>query len=159
MSKKEPALKHALPFDKSLSFKQFLISHLGILLIGLFYLGVLYFFLNEGKIFCCVNSSLKDYIPVTTTPSSFSLEINSPDDEAAVFEKSIVISGTSSPLATIIIASSSETVGLETSNKGEFSKVFSLNPGLNLITITAFDQNGNKKQDFRTVYYSQEKLP
>lgn len=117
-------------------------------------LAGLYYFLNKDfKRF-----SFQNYQPVTTEPISFNLEISNPEDEILVFEDSLVISGTTSPLSTILISVNDEDFGLEASSKSQFSTVVSLQNGLNRLQVTAIDQEGNTKTDQRTVYYSEEKI-
>ncbi len=91
--------------------------------------------------------------------NSFNLQINNPDDELLVFNRSLLVSGTTSPNAAIIVTDNDNDSGFSTDSEGNFSQVITLEGGLNLLTIDAFDSSGNTKQVKRTVYYSQEQLP
>lgn len=141
--------------NKVLSLKTFFFSSFTILLLGLVFLGGFYFIVNGDQI---NKPILKGYLPVTTKPTSFILEITNPDDELLVFDKSQVISGKTSPRATVIISSGESNMGLQADIKGEFSKVFVLSKGLNEISIAAFNSSGNSKVVSRTIYYSEEKI-
>ncbi len=141
--------------DKVLSTKMFVISQLLILLISLLFLGALFWVLYWDKF---IPAPLSGYIPVTTKPASFSLEITAPDDEVFVTEKDILITGTSLPYATIIISNGDNNLGLSADSRGEFSKVVELNEGLNEIVVGGFDEKGNSDTQTRTVYYSQDEV-
>ncbi|MBI3486331.1 hypothetical protein HY025_05340 [Candidatus Daviesbacteria bacterium] len=141
--------------DKTLSPKTFIISHLLILLLSLNFLVGLYYILNKDQLSASV---FQNYRPVTIKPVSFSMDVTSPDDETLVFDKSIVISGKTSPKATVIISSDDSNLGLQANGSGEFSQVIELSKGLNNFTIAAFDEKGNTKQVTRTIFYSEDKL-
>jgi hypothetical protein len=143
-----------------ISTKTFLLSHIVLLIFGLIFLFGLSYILNDGKLFCCKTDALQNYLPVTKKPSSIELNITGPDDEQLLYEKSIIFKGKTTPLAILLLTnlSTGENLGFEASNKGDFSKVVTLKDGLNEFTITAFDSEGNKKSEIRTVYYSVEKL-
>ena len=138
-----------------LSTKQFILSNLTILILSLIFLGGLYFVLYSDKF---NDTLIKQYLPVTTKPISFNLDITNPDDELLVFDKSQVISGKTGPRTNVIISLSEQNIGLQANGNGEFSKVIVLSKGLNEITIAAFDSEGNSKTVSRTIYYSEEKL-
>ena len=141
--------------NKIISAKTFILSHLALLIIGLTFFISLSIYLNPDYFKA---KNLKDYLPVTTKPISFNLDINNPEDELLLFENSTLISGKTSPNATVVISSEDFDIGMQTNNQGEFSKLIELSEGINLIQITAFDQNGNSKEAIRTIYYSKEKL-
>ncbi|MBI2011766.1 hypothetical protein HYS91_03285 [Candidatus Daviesbacteria bacterium] len=138
-----------------LSAKSFVLSQLGILIVSLVFLGTLYYFLNQDNF---LKSAIEDYLPVTTRPLSFTLDLNSPEDELLTFEKTILIAGKTSPFSTVIITSSNNDVGLEANSQGEFSNSFELTEGLNLITVASFDKDGNAKSLTRSIYYSKEEI-
>lgn len=98
------------------------------------------------------------YIPVSKEPTSFSLEINSPEDDLLSFDQNVVISGKTAPFATVIIVNGSFTTGFDAGSKGDFSKVFTLNEGPNSLYITAFDKTGTTKTVIKNIYYSKEAL-
>lgn len=140
--------------NKKLSTRTFVLSHITILIAGLGFLAGLYFFLNsDNKVAEWVRSG-----PLTSRPTSFSLDLTSPDDNILVFEKNVTISGKTTPKASVIISVNDHDLGFEANILGDFSKVISLEPGLNEISINAFDNLGNSKNVQRTIYYSEEKL-
>lgn len=139
--------------DKVLSTKAFIISQILILLISLIFLGGLYFVLYWDRF---VPESLQSYIPVTTKPVSFSLEVTTPDDEVYVTEKDLLITGRTLPYSTIVISNADNNLGLVADSRGEFSKVVELSEGLNEIIVGGFDEKGNSDTATRTVYFSPE---
>ena len=143
-----------LPKDVTLSTKTFIISHTIIFLSGLIFFGGLYYILYQEKF----QPPQADYNPVTKVPVSLFLEISSPEDNVLVYEDNIVISGKTGPETTVIISSQDNDTGLQASKDGEFSKVFQLSRGANIIEVTAFDTEGNSKTVTRSVYYSEEKI-
>ena len=96
--------------------------------------------------------------PVTKAPVSFDLEVSGPEDEILVFDKSVLVSGTTSPNAQVIVTNGSNSKEVDADSQGEFSQLTALTPGLNYIFVSAFDDQGSTKQLERTVYYSEEKL-
>jgi hypothetical protein len=96
--------------------------------------------------------------PVTSKPVSFELQINSPDDETISFDRTILISGKTTPQAVVIISTPSQDQIADANLLGGFSKEISLDPGLNVLYISSFDLQGNSKQIKKTIYYSAEKL-
>lgn len=141
--------------NRKLSTKFFVLSQILILIVGLAFLAGIYYIVNIRGV---TTDKLKQYNPVTTAPKSFNLEINNPDDAILVSDKSIVISGNTTPGSTVIVTQGSNNIGLEANSKGEFSTILNLTPGVNAINITAFDALGNTKSDSRTIYQSEDKL-
>ena len=103
-------------------------------------------------------ANIQRYNPVTKEPVSLFLEITSPEDDILVSDANLVISGNTTPNATLIISSNQNDVGLEASKNGEFSRVFPLTPGANIIEINAFDSEGNIKTITKSVYFTEEKI-
>ena len=99
-----------------------------------------------------------DYNPVSREPTSFDLEINSPDDNSLVFDSSVVISGKTSPDSAVLISNEDDNSAVQSDNEGNFAKVINLTPGANPITITAYDNQGDIKQIQRSIYYSDTSL-
>lgn len=118
-----------------------------------FFIG-LRIYINKGY----VKSVWQESQPVTRERKEFILLVSSPDDNIVTAEKTILIQGTSSPKATIIISTETQDSVLEGSNDGSFSKNVALTGGLNKITVSAFDENGEMKREERVVYYSAEQL-
>lgn len=143
-----------------LSTSHFVYSHIFILILSLIFLGGLYFVLNKDQFLS--TGTVLQYIPVTRKPTTFNLEINNPENELLSYSRTTVLSGTTSAKTTvlIIVEGSSETYDVvEANTKGEFQRTITLLPGLNTITVTAVDGDGNTKSEERIVYYSEEVLP
>lgn len=143
-----------MPKDYVLSTKTFIISHIVILLSALFFFGGLYYILYQDKF----QPSFNTYNPVTREPVSLFLEIANPQDEILVYEESLLISGKTGPEFPVIISGSKDDYGLQSGKDGQFSRILNLSPGVNIIEITAFDPDGNRKTVTKSVYYSEEKL-
>lgn len=142
------------PQDFVLSTKAFVISHAIILLAGLLFFAGLYYILYQDKF----SAQDLNYNPVTKEPVSLFLEISNPEDEALVYEDNILISGKTGSDLTVIISSNSNDAGLQSGKDGQFSKVLSLDKGVNIIEITAFDSEGNSKTVVKSVYFSEEEI-
>lgn len=152
--------KKASIFEVFISTKTFIITHILLLIFGLgIFLGLAYY-LNGSFLICCKQSEFEKYIPVTKKPSSLSLNLTNPDEELLVFNKSLIVSGSTSENTTVIIANvtTKQTIGVETNQKGDFSKVVYLDKGLNELIVAAFDLQGNFKTEERTIFYAEEKL-
>lgn len=105
-----------------------------------------------------IKSGIKNYLPVSKPVTAFKLEITNPDEDILVFDKNIIVSGRTNPESSIIISLQNSNYGIEADKEGQFSKVISLKSGVNNITITAFDNEGNSKQELRSVYFTEEKI-
>lgn len=143
-----------MPKDKVLSTKTFVVSHLLILVLALSFFGGLYYILYEDRF----KESLPDYNPVTREPVSLFLDISTPEDDILVHDGNLIISGKTGPEYAVIISSSLADVGLQSGKDGQFSKVFPLSLGANIIEIVSFDPEGNSKSVIKSIYYSEEKI-
>lgn len=140
--------------SRKLSPKAFALSLTGLTLAALVFIAVLYLMINPpAKQFYGIDGS-----PVTLAPVSFVLNVSSPNDHALVFNSSLLLQGSTSPGSTVIASHNSSDEVIKVNSKGDFSATVALEPGINLMTITAFDQAGNSKTENRTVFYSKEKL-
>jgi hypothetical protein len=155
-SKPEPQPKdnkNRQTWNKHLSFGQFLVSQFIIILLAVMFIGGMYLILNPLKPTIDPFKS-----PVTQAPVSLYLDINNPENESVSFDQSIILSGKTTPKASIIISSADYDLGVDANEFGDFSTVFPLAVGPNQIHIQVFDSMGNTKSVVRSVYYSQEKL-
>ncbi|MBI4040063.1 hypothetical protein HY389_01775 [Candidatus Daviesbacteria bacterium] len=96
--------------------------------------------------------------PVTTAPVSLTLAVSSPDDNLLTNSPNLLISGTTSPNSLVVISTNDNDQILTASGSGDFSYTAKLNDGANSIKISTFDDQGNSKNEDRTVYYSAEKI-
>ena len=149
-----PKETQGLSFDKILSTQTFILSHLTLLILALVFFGGLYYILYPERF----AASVTEYVPITKEPVSLFLEISSPEDDILVSDGNLVISGKTGPDASVIISNQTTDMALQASKNGEFSKVFPLNPGPNIIEINAFDSEGNSKSTTKSVFYSEEKI-
>ena len=140
--------------DKEISRKTFILSQLFIIITGLIFVFGFNFLVNQGF----RSDFIDKYNPVTKAPSSFNLEINNPDDEVLVFDKNIVLTGKTGPQSSVIVKLGDQTFAVEATKLGDFNKVLNLNIGLNNLEIVSFDDKGNTKTVFRTIYFSEEKI-
>lgn len=143
-----------MPQDKILSTKTFVLSHLTILFLALVFFAGLYYILYQDRF----RSIPVQYNPVTRKSVSLYLEITAPEDDILVNDANLVISGKTGPDTTVIISSTGSDAGMQSGKNGEFSRVFPLAPGVNIIEITAFDAQGNSKTVTKSVYFSEEKI-
>ncbi len=132
----------------------FIISMLGIFITGLLILGGLYLFLNQETL----KKQEVGISPVTSEPVSLTLNLSSPDDNLLVFEPDILIQGKTTPNSTVLLSAADKDIALDTTPDGNFSLTLKLVTGLNNLSLTVFDPQGNSKSEKRTVYYSQEKI-
>ncbi len=127
-----------------------------ILVVGFSLLLGLYYFLNQDR------KPLKNYLsvgePITAAPTTFNLELTSPQEDFLFFNKQIEIAGSTSPGLNILISSDSFDKVIQASSDGSFSTDFDLSLGVNEITVVVFDKGGDQRSAIRTVYYSKEKI-
>ena len=88
-----------------------------------------------------------------------SLTITSPLDEAIVNKDTELISGTASPLSTIIIQSPTEETITVTNADGAYAGKATLSEGQNIITVTSIAKETKKQEQITvTIYYTSEQL-
>lgn len=141
--------------SKHLSTQAFVLSMIGILIVGSSLIAALYFYVNPKSANISKNPFER---PVTSEPVSLSLNISSPDDNLLVFDTDLLIQGTTIPNAIVILDINNNNMSLETNLTGSFSTTAKLKSGVNELNVTVFDNQGNSKTDSRTIYYSTEKL-
>jgi hypothetical protein len=95
---------------------------------------------------------------VTEQPLSFNLDITNPDDQSLLFNSRLLVSGQTAPNAVVIINREENITEIDADKNGNFSENVTLDNGLNHITITAFNDQGNQKSVSRLVYYSQDQI-
>lgn len=141
--------------NKKLSLKAFIISQVLILIIGLLFLGSLYYILNIQY-----QKSSNPFAngPVTTPPKTLVLDLSQPDEDSLVFKSYILVSGQTSPGKEVLVFTDSQNLVTKSKLNGSFSTTLELEEGVNKITVVAFDNNGESKQIQRTLYYSKEKI-
>lgn len=144
--------KLKMPKDKVLSTKTFIFSHLTLLIIALIFFAGLYYILYPERF----KPADPNYNPVTKEPVSLFLEITSPEDDILVNDASLVVSGKTGPNSAVVISNNFEDAGLQSDKNGEFSRVFTLSPGANVLEISVYDAEGNSKSVTKSVYFEEK---
>lgn len=144
-----------MKLNKKLSTKQFIFSHILVLVAGLIFLGGLHYILNIQY-----QKPKGSFIagPVTTPPKSLRLDLDQPDQDSLSYSPSVVLSGKTGAGNVILISTETKDLVIESKPDGSFSTVLSLEEGVNRITATVFDSTGDFRSSERTVYYSKEKI-
>lgn len=135
---------------------------IGIIIGALFAFGIIYF----PRFFTLVfraNNQVSDLTPtptVTLSVTALSLDIAEPGDNAVLFSAQTNIKGKIQPEGKkiIIIDSDNESLITYSTDKGEFSQELSLDEGVNLYSISVYDENGNRETKTITLFYTPEKL-
>lgn len=122
--------------------------------IGLLVAGAAFYFYQTTKI-VSEKSTISAHVTPTETPKpTIFLSINTPVNEEVVSSKTLIISGKTSYLATIVIVTNSDQLVLKPSSQGDFSTTVTLENDQNLIRIQALSPNGEIATVERTVTYS-----
>ena len=108
-----------------------------------------------------INSSLNKQKPgPSATPSSintvgeFKITLDTPADASVVTNTPIAVSGITKPLTWVVVSGESGDYILQSDEQGLFSQDADLSPGINQITITAFDATGSQSSQKVLVVYS-----
>ena len=141
---------------KRLTRKQFMLSQILILAVGLFLIVTLYYLVNIQYRPTANPYSLG--LTVTTPPKSLRMDLNQPDDDLLTFTKEVMVSGQTGPNMAVLISSQSQDLIVKSSTDGKFSTIFDLNAGVNEISVVVFDATGDTRSETRTVYFSEEKI-
>ncbi|MBI2405831.1 hypothetical protein HYV21_02155 [Candidatus Microgenomates bacterium] len=92
----------------------------------------------------------------TSAPSSSTLTITQPEDEALVDTDSITVEGKTAPNATVVITSPVDEVTALADNSGTFRAEVKLEPGANALLVTSFGEDNNSVEKELTITYSTE---
>lgn len=140
---------------KKLSTKHFIISQIVILTCGLTFLFGLFYILNIQY-----QQSNKPFLngPVTSLPKTLRMDLDHPDDDSLTFQKSIVVSGKTTPQREVLIFTNSQDKVITSKKDGSFSIVLDLDEGENKIVAVVFDILGDTKTAERSVYFSKEQI-
>lgn len=139
--------------NKVLSGTAFILSQITILIVGLTFIGWLYFFLQEPS----KNTSLNSII-LTSEPASLTLEVNSPEDDLLIFKDEALVSGKTQANMSVLISSNDHDQVIKANSSGSFSADFPLELGVNNITVVVFDDSGDLRTVEKVVFYSKEKI-
>jgi hypothetical protein len=126
-------------------------------LIGLLVAGAAFYFYQSTKTLPEKSSVATDVTKATPTPApTIFLTINQPANESVVSNKTLIISGKTSPNATVLLITDSGQEAFTPSSQGDFSTTITLDNGQNIITIEAVLGNGEIASTQRVVTYSTE---
>ncbi len=126
-------------------------------IIGLLVAGVAFYIYQGTKSVPTSKTSILIPSP-TPTPitTSVYLNVDSPTDESVVDNKTVTVSGKTTPDATIVIITNSDQKVIVPSGVGDFSTTIIITDGTNLIRITAFGSDGQSETIQKTITYSIE---
>lgn len=144
-----------MKLGKKLPAKHFILSQILILTAGLIFLGTLHYILN---IQYQPSNRLFDKGPVTVAPKSLRLDLEQPESDIITFTSSVVISGKTGSKNTILISTDADDLVIKAKPDGSFTTDWTLEEGVNKITVVSFDSTGDSRTEERTVYYSKEKI-
>jgi len=104
--------------------------------------------------------SQKDTKLTPTTPMSTStnIEITSPQNNDIINTSKVTIKGLSAPNSLLVVTTPLKNYNLNTDAQGNFSLSIDLEPGLNLINLTAIDLNDQEAHTELSLTYSTTKL-
>lgn len=151
-----PSKEKKLIFGKKLSTLTFIISQILLLVVGLSIILFANYLLNIQ--YQAVKSYSLGNGPVTSAPTTLTLEVSSPSDDSLGFQSAVVVSGNTSPNLPVLISATSQNVVVQSSFDGSFSTVINLDEGVNYIKIVTFSATGDQRSVDKTIYYSKEKL-
>lgn len=140
---------------KKIPPKYFFLSQFAILFFGLLSIFIIHYIVNiQYK----VSNNPFSQGPLTSLPKSFTLTLDQPFDNSLVFEDNLLISGKSNPNMKVLIYSDTLDLVVKTKSDGKFSQSLDLEEGVNNIKVVVFDEEGDSREESRTVYYSKEKI-
>lgn len=87
-----------------------------------------------------------------------SLTVTQPEENALVTSEEVEISGQTVPNAKIIISGPTLDIVQTSDNQGKFSAKINVFEGENLISVTAYSEDGKVFTVNRKIFYSQENL-
>lgn len=143
-----------MKLNKKITTRQFILSQLVILLLGLIFLTGLYYILNIYQ----KPKNLFSNGPVTTPPKSLRLDLDQPDQDSLSYSPSIIVSGKTKPGNVVLISTETQDLTVKSKADGSFSTILNLDEGVNKINAVTFDTVGDSRSAERTVYFSKEKI-
>ncbi len=126
--------------------------------IGLLITGLLLVGPNITKFLPKINLPAKVSAPTPTpTPSQFAVTIESPLADAIENTTDLLVSGVTSPGATVVIAGSVDDTAVSAQPDGKYAGKITLTEGKNEIVVTSYLETKQISQSI-TVYYTPETL-
>lgn len=128
-------------------------------LIGLLVAGIAFYLYQSTKVVSPSKLKTSQVASPTPTPTSENfLTANQPKDEDVVNKKVVIVSGKTSPDATVVMLTSLDQQVVNPSTDGDFSTTVNIDDGENVIEITAALPNGQQSTVKRTVTFSTEEF-
>ncbi len=126
-------------------------------LIGLLVAGGAFYFYQSTKVISPGSlKTIKLGVSPSPSKSSLYLKIETPQDESTTNNKTVTISGQTSPTATIIINTPTSDQVIPPSATGNFSTTVTIGDDENRIYVTAVGTQGEEVQKILTVTYTTE---
>jgi len=126
-------------------------------LIGLLVAGAAFYFYQSTKVVSNSRTTLTiSPTPTPPTKSNIFVNLNNPADETVVANKTLQVTGTTAPGATVIIITDSDHQVVQPSSQGDFSTTITLADGENVIQAEAIASDGSSSFVQRTVTYSKQ---
>ncbi len=129
-------------------------------LIGLLVAGVAFYLYQGTKTIPASNIKTVTVATPSPTPeaSSIYLSLDNPADESVTQNKTVTISGKTTPNATIVVLTDSAQEVVTPTAEGSFTTTLTLSDGENLIRVIAFASDGESASAQRMVTYSTEQF-
>jgi hypothetical protein len=96
-----------------------------------------YFYLNMDKV-------EQPTLPVNTTKSSLTLELESPADGTLITDNQLLVKGKTAAGATVVFFTDADENSIEADASGNFEGKVGMVEGINTLTVTAYGENGEE---------------
>ncbi len=142
--------------SKKLSSKTFILTQLILVILGLGFIFFIYYKINIE--YQPIRSRSLGNGPITTAPSSLTLDLSSPDEDLLTYQSSLIVSGATQPNIPVLISTGTQNAVVQSKIDGSFSTVINLTEGENKIKIAVFSSTGDQRVILKSVYYSKERI-
>lgn len=126
-------------------------------LMGLLVAGIAFYFYQSSKIIS--SSQIKSVSLTAPTPTpkpSIFLTLDTPTDEQVFDQKTIIVSGKTTPTATVEVLTTLSEQIVTPASTGAFSTTVTIEDGESVIDIIAISSSGNEVKLSKTVTFSTE---
>lgn len=103
-------------------------------------------------------SSNSNKLPEEATPGELELLIEEPEDNLVVGDDAVTITGTTQPGTYIAIITEKNEYLIVPNEVGQFSQEISLVSGANTITISVYDESGNRVEKTLNIVYTSAEI-
>ncbi len=129
-------------------------------LFGLIVAFVVFYFYQSSKVIPVTKTVLsttnKISNPTPTPDKSFFLTVDSPSDESVTTNKTVEVTGRTSPSATVTVLTPTNQQVVQPSQTGSYSLSTTIGDGANVIEVTAISPDGEEKIVAKTITFSTE---